>query len=271
MEPKYSILLYSKYSDDSKRLIENIRNSGTDFSFLQLVCIDNEKIRSRIKNNNLDITTVPTILRLFENGTIEKYDNNFCFEWVDNIINIHIEEEKLINQKEQQRIQEAHMEQMRMQELQQQMNRKKRNKSQETEEENIQNIQYLEERNREEEKEEKEEEEEEFEDPALENDDDEENEFDDRNVSRPIPKRIRKDENNYEEDDTLFSGDAVDNRREPSNSVRAKTKRPTKDQGNAMSKAEAMQQERAQIEEAQNPNTKRPQQPPRQTKIKLNR
>ena len=90
MEPQLSVLLYSKYSPVSKKLMGVIQSSQVDFSqlfSLQTLCVDNEKIRNRIqKNKELDITSVPCILLIYPDGGIEKYDQGHAFEWVEQMI-----------------------------------------------------------------------------------------------------------------------------------------------------------------------------------------
>lgn len=82
-----SILVYSKYSNNSKRLIDLIQNSNVDFSGLKSLCVDNDKIRKRIKQNpHLDVTTVPCILNIYANGTVEKFEGAYAFSWVEKII-----------------------------------------------------------------------------------------------------------------------------------------------------------------------------------------
>ena len=90
MESQLSVLLYSKYSSLSKKLMNIIQTSGVDFTAkfsLQPLCIDNEKIRTRvIQNTNIEVTTVPCLLIIFPDGGIEKYDGAHIFEWVEGII-----------------------------------------------------------------------------------------------------------------------------------------------------------------------------------------
>ncbi len=87
MEPQYSVLVYSKYSQSCKRLFNIIRESGIDFSSLQLLCIDNNEIRKRIKNNKqIDVCVVPSILSIFVDGGVEKYEGEHVFNWVETII-----------------------------------------------------------------------------------------------------------------------------------------------------------------------------------------
>lgn len=89
MEPHLSVLLYSKYSSSSKKLFGIIESNNINLNSLSLqtLCIDNEQIRNRIKNNKqLDINSVPCILIIYPDGGIEKYDGTHVFEWVEQSI-----------------------------------------------------------------------------------------------------------------------------------------------------------------------------------------
>lgn len=88
--PNMTVLLYSKYSEYSKQLMDMIKSSGIDFANVFAVhslCVDNELVRQRIiKNKQIDITTVPCILTVYPNGTIEKYDGIHVFNWVNDLV-----------------------------------------------------------------------------------------------------------------------------------------------------------------------------------------
>jgi len=89
MEQNFSVLLYSKYSDTSKQIMNTMNLSGVDFFKigLQNLCIDNKEIRNRIiQNKQINITSVPCILVVFSDGIIEKYEGVHCFKWIDEII-----------------------------------------------------------------------------------------------------------------------------------------------------------------------------------------
>ena len=89
MEQNFSVLLYSKYSDTSKQIMNAMNSSGVDFFKigLQNLCIDNKEIRNRIiQNKQINITSVPCILVVFSDGIIEKYEGVHCFKWIDEII-----------------------------------------------------------------------------------------------------------------------------------------------------------------------------------------
>ena len=90
MEKPQTIILYSKYSQNSKRILDSLRSVNIDWEKLinlQLICIDNENIRKRIlASKDIQIKTVPCILILYSDGVVEKFDGPNSFEWVENII-----------------------------------------------------------------------------------------------------------------------------------------------------------------------------------------
>ena len=90
MEKQYTALLYSKYSKSCTEIINIIENSNIDFSKqtkLLPVCIDNDEIRKKIiSSSNIEIHSVPTILIIYEDGGVEKYEGNDAFSWVQDII-----------------------------------------------------------------------------------------------------------------------------------------------------------------------------------------
>ncbi|MBL4898369.1 MAG: hypothetical protein JKX76_01850 [Colwellia sp.] len=76
------ICLYSKFSNVSKQFLSKISN----VDFIRPICIDNEKIRVAVANDKkLNITKVPTILVIHDDGLVEKFDNN-VFEWLEEIL-----------------------------------------------------------------------------------------------------------------------------------------------------------------------------------------
>lgn len=90
MSIKFTILLYSKYSKISSNLISTINQYQSIFveNFnMKTLCIDNEHTRKRILNSKkINITYVPSILVIYEDGGVEKYENNDAFNWVEEII-----------------------------------------------------------------------------------------------------------------------------------------------------------------------------------------
>lgn len=83
--PQSIIYLYSKYSAYCTSFTELITNSGIDY--IIPVCIDNKDIRIKIlSNNTLAINLVPCILFVYPNGSIEKYEGESCFLWINDLI-----------------------------------------------------------------------------------------------------------------------------------------------------------------------------------------
>jgi hypothetical protein len=90
MEFNSGVLLYSKYSATSKKLMDYIKTSGVDFTNLiglQHLCVDNEQVRKRITNNSqIAISSVPCILLIYKDGGIEKYEGSSVFNWCEDVI-----------------------------------------------------------------------------------------------------------------------------------------------------------------------------------------
>ena len=81
---KSNIVLYSKFSPYSRKFIELANSIGLNFTYL---CIDNKETRNRIiKNKQLDIKNLPCLLVVYEHGTIEKYQGEDAFIWINNLI-----------------------------------------------------------------------------------------------------------------------------------------------------------------------------------------
>lgn len=83
------LFLYSKYSNLSNGLLDKINNSNIHpnlFNF-NYICIDNKDIRKIIsKTKNIKISVVPCIIKLLENGTVQKFEGISCVNFVDSII-----------------------------------------------------------------------------------------------------------------------------------------------------------------------------------------
>tara|TARA_A100001011_G_C14316037_1_gene848029 strand:+ start:3516 stop:4154 length:639 start_codon:yes stop_codon:yes gene_type:complete len=86
-----SILFYSNYSNICTSLISSIENCPVNFKNivgLNYICIDNEKIREQIKRSKqYKLTEVPTLIVVYNNGSLEKLENIMLFNWIDNIVN----------------------------------------------------------------------------------------------------------------------------------------------------------------------------------------
>ena len=98
MELNLCILLYSKYSSNSKKLIDYISNSGVDLPNLlnlQTICVDNEEIRKKIINaTHIGIKSVPCLLLTYKDGGLEKYEGLKVFNWFEEVLDKIIKSKK---------------------------------------------------------------------------------------------------------------------------------------------------------------------------------
>ena len=90
MEDTYCVLLYSKFSPVSNKIMELVNKCPYDLGKLiklNTVCLDNEKIRKRInESQQIKIERVPSILVVDEkNGGIEKYEHSKALEWLNEV------------------------------------------------------------------------------------------------------------------------------------------------------------------------------------------
>jgi hypothetical protein len=82
---EYFIVLYSKYSNISKLFSNYIKESVTNLN-IQILCIDNPKIRNKIEND-LNIKELPCLL-VVKKDNIETYSGNDAYKWVEEIIKL---------------------------------------------------------------------------------------------------------------------------------------------------------------------------------------
>ena len=125
-----NVLLYSKYSNYSKKFIDLYKNSKLDIH-ISLVCIDNEKIRKRIvKSKDIDIQNVPCLLIIYENGKVDKFEGKDSFIWINDIIiqTQQFEQQRLQEQLELQKKQEYEMQQKLLMKQQQEKEEQERQK-----------------------------------------------------------------------------------------------------------------------------------------------
>ena len=84
MNPKYSILLHSEYSSRCQDFLNIVSQLNLQ---LQYLCVDNTKVRQRIlEDRTLDIRTVPCLLIIYDNGTVEKYEGEQAFMWLSVLV-----------------------------------------------------------------------------------------------------------------------------------------------------------------------------------------
>ena len=86
-------LLFSKFSNNSTKLLEIIEASPFNFRNIKLtpICIDDENIRNKIlKSSTFKITYVPCIIIIYSNGNVEQFEGTNAFGWVEEIKNKYI-------------------------------------------------------------------------------------------------------------------------------------------------------------------------------------
>jgi len=86
----FSVFLYSKYSSLCKKIEMMMADSRLDFQELGFVsiCIDNEQIREKIVESNIEVTVVPCILT-YTGDIVEKYEGMSATRLVEDIIKKH--------------------------------------------------------------------------------------------------------------------------------------------------------------------------------------
>jgi hypothetical protein len=91
MQQQLCVLLYSEYSDVCKNLFKALESCPIDIygiSGMKNLCVDNEKLRKRIlSNKNISITSVPSLLIVYNNSQLEKLEGQKVFDWIDVIVN----------------------------------------------------------------------------------------------------------------------------------------------------------------------------------------
>ncbi len=87
------ILLHSNYSAICRQLLSALQECPVNIytlTGLSLLCVDNEKIRKKITQcKKIEITSVPTLL-IISGNTLEKYEGQDVFDWIDTIVNKYL-------------------------------------------------------------------------------------------------------------------------------------------------------------------------------------
>jgi hypothetical protein len=226
MSLTFSVLLYSKYSSKCKNLFNIINNNKIELN-LTSVCIDNKKIRNKIKRDKLfEIKEVPTIINIYSNGGAEKYEGNKAFQLIESVLVKKISPPSRIQSSE----------------IQKELPKKQSQTVVDTKDE-IEDDQPVQIPSRM---------------KKVSTIDNIPMDDSDRNISKRPPRRIRQDENNYIEDEELFSGEVIENTREPSNTVKTGSQKNVQDPFGTLAKAKEMAQMRETTENDINKPSQRP-------------
>ncbi|MGL5961111.1 MAG: hypothetical protein ACRCZ0_04095 [Cetobacterium sp.] len=87
MDRKFCILLYSNHSKASLDVLNYIKNIPIDFltiTGMTMICIDNPEFKLILHNNG--ITHVPTLLVEYYSGSKQKFERDYIYMWIDQII-----------------------------------------------------------------------------------------------------------------------------------------------------------------------------------------
>lgn len=88
MNNQLYVLLYSKYSPTSMNLLKALESSPVNLSSsigLQVLSVDNNKIRKKILNHKMGINVVPCIL-VYRNNIVEKYEGSDAILWIEETV-----------------------------------------------------------------------------------------------------------------------------------------------------------------------------------------
>lgn len=86
-QSRLPILFYSNFSRSSKKFLNLVKKYNLEPRF-NPVCIDHKNFRDKLRKSNiLKINKVPCVIKLFQGGTVEKYDDKAVFDWLDILIN----------------------------------------------------------------------------------------------------------------------------------------------------------------------------------------
>ena len=110
----FRMLLFSKYSENSKKILALIKDNNL-FNTLNInvVCIDNENIRKRILNSDIEINVVPCLLSIKDKIQIEKFEGQELNNWI--YYQIQQQQQKQILQQQQIMQQQHHVQQQQQQ------------------------------------------------------------------------------------------------------------------------------------------------------------
>jgi len=81
----YVILVHSKYSEKSVSLIRYIKEN--QYNYITLLSVDSKEARYKIlSDDNLNVKMVPTLLIVYENGTLLSYEGyDKIKQWLDDV------------------------------------------------------------------------------------------------------------------------------------------------------------------------------------------
>jgi len=105
---QFYVVLFSQFSQSSQKFINSIQSADIGINF-NLLNIDNPDARKKIlTNKKLNIKNVPCLLVVYqENGSVEKYEGQDCFIWLNDIL--VKKQQQIIQQQQQQQLQQKQL------------------------------------------------------------------------------------------------------------------------------------------------------------------
>ncbi len=114
-----NILLISKYSQHCHKLLEFLKtNNLIQALHLNIICIDNENIRKRIKNSEIDIKNVPCLLSIVDKIRVEKFEGDELNKWISfHYGQVMQQHQQMMQQQQQQQIMQQQHQQIPQQQI----------------------------------------------------------------------------------------------------------------------------------------------------------
>jgi hypothetical protein len=83
------VVFYSKFSDACKIFISKIKDIDEIKNSVQLVCIDNKKVRKIIQDNkSLSITKLPCLFKIYDSGDVELFEGEDAYNALNTYVTV---------------------------------------------------------------------------------------------------------------------------------------------------------------------------------------
>jgi hypothetical protein len=84
-----TIFFHSKYSPSSINLLRIMEQSGLVFGDIKFLDVGKKIVRDRLNELDTGIKSVPCMVILYKNGSVDKYEGAELYKWVDHFIMIN--------------------------------------------------------------------------------------------------------------------------------------------------------------------------------------
>lgn len=136
------VLLYSKFSNESNKLMKQLSNTPELLSSLTILCIDNKKIRDKIVNDEkIKVKGLPCLIRLNDDtGNFDIFEGSNAFDFFtklqqqifqnekeerERMIKLELDRERELKERERELKEREHERELRENELKKEIERKK--------------------------------------------------------------------------------------------------------------------------------------------------